>query len=98
MLTVGSFEAKTKLSELIKKASTGEEVIITKHGVPVARLSPYREGPKKKDIAAAVEELKREREKNSLDGTNLKDLIEEGRERAFCLHVFSPADFHSANF
>jgi prevent-host-death family protein len=80
MITLGSFEAKTKLSELLHKVRTGEEVIITKHGVPVARLSPYRNEPNKKDIAAAVEEIRRAREKSSLDGIKLKGLIEEGRK------------------
>ena len=38
MLTVGIHEAKTTLSRLIRKASAGEEVVITKSGVPVAKL------------------------------------------------------------
>jgi prevent-host-death family protein len=38
--TVGLFEAKTHLSELIARAERGEEVIITRHNKPVARLVP----------------------------------------------------------
>ena len=37
-ITVGAFEAKTHLSTLLDRAGEGEEVIITKHGKPVARL------------------------------------------------------------
>ena len=40
METVGLFEAKTKLSELIDRVESGEELLITRHGVPVARLVP----------------------------------------------------------
>lgn len=40
METVGLFEAKTHLSELIARAERGEEVIITRHNKPVARLLP----------------------------------------------------------
>jgi prevent-host-death family protein len=40
MITVGSFEAKTKLAELLARVLCGEEVTITKHRVPVARLVP----------------------------------------------------------
>mgnify|MGYP002788252429 FL=1 len=38
MITVGAFEAKTRLSALLEKVASGEEVVITKHGKPVARL------------------------------------------------------------
>ena len=38
MITVGAFEAKTHLSALLDKVAAGEEVVITKHGKPVARL------------------------------------------------------------
>ena len=38
MITVGAFEAKTKLSELLDRVERGEEVVITRHGKTVARL------------------------------------------------------------
>ncbi len=42
MITATVFEAKTKLSQLIKKAQQGEEVIITsgREKKPVAKLLP----------------------------------------------------------
>ena len=40
MQTVGLFEAKTHLSELIARAERGEEVIITRNNKPVAKLVP----------------------------------------------------------
>jgi prevent-host-death family protein len=40
METVGLFEAKTHLSELIARVEAGDEVIITRHNKPVARLVP----------------------------------------------------------
>lgn len=33
-------EAKAQLSKLIKRAGKGREIVITKHGKPVARLQP----------------------------------------------------------
>lgn len=39
MLQVNIHDAKTQLSKLIEQASQGEEVIIAKAGVPVARLT-----------------------------------------------------------
>lgn len=43
METVGLFEAKTHLSELIARAERGEEVVITRHNKPVAKIVPIRE-------------------------------------------------------
>ena len=42
MKTVGLFEAKRRLSELI---DSGEVVTITRHGRPAATLSPIRQNP-----------------------------------------------------
>ena len=38
MHTVGSYEAKTRLPELLRAVELGEVVTITRRGVPVARL------------------------------------------------------------
>jgi prevent-host-death family protein len=40
MVTVTLVEAKARLSRLLDKVEGGEEVVITRHGRPVARLSP----------------------------------------------------------
>jgi prevent-host-death family protein len=37
-------QAKTQLSRLVERVASGEEIIITKSGKPIARLVPY--GPK----------------------------------------------------
>lgn len=37
------YEAKTQLSRLVERAAAGEEIVIGRHGRPVARLVPYRE-------------------------------------------------------
>ena len=36
--TVSIYEAKTRLSHLVDRALRGEQVVITRHGRPVARL------------------------------------------------------------
>ena len=40
MTRIGSYEAKTRFSELIARAEKGEEFEITKNGRPVARICP----------------------------------------------------------
>lgn len=42
MATVNTYEAKTKLSALLKRAQNGEEIIIAQAGVPIARLVPIQ--------------------------------------------------------
>ena len=38
MITIGAFQAKTHFSMLLDRVAGGEEVVITKHGKPVARM------------------------------------------------------------
>lgn len=42
MATVGVHEAKTHLSQLLRRVAAGEEVVIERRGEPVARLVPVR--------------------------------------------------------
>jgi prevent-host-death family protein len=40
MSSVTAFEAKTRFGQLLERVARGEEVVITKHDKPVARLIP----------------------------------------------------------
>ncbi len=40
---VGMYEAKTNLSKLIRKVTSGDEIVIARGGTPVAKLVPYEE-------------------------------------------------------
>lgn len=40
MESVGAYEAKTHLPQLLERVENGEEITITRHGRPVARLVP----------------------------------------------------------
>jgi prevent-host-death family protein len=42
-MRIGAFEAKNTLGALLDRVERGEEVIITRHGKPVARLAPCQE-------------------------------------------------------
>ena len=78
MQQVGAYEAKTRLSQLIEEVAKGEEIIITKHGVPVAALVPIA-GPRQQDANAAVAAINDFRQGRRLAGLSLRELIEEGR-------------------
>ena len=40
MATVTAFEAKTRFGQLLERVAAGEEVVITRHDKPVARIVP----------------------------------------------------------
>jgi prevent-host-death family protein len=79
MESVGSFEAKTHLPQLLERVAQGEEFTITKHGKPVARLVPATATKPKPDIRAAVEAMKQFRKGQTLGGLSIREMIEEGR-------------------
>ncbi len=78
MKTVGSYDAKTHLPKLLEQVIRGERVTITRHGVPVAVLqapdSLRRSNPKQ-----VISELREFRERHSLNGLSLREMIEQGR-------------------
>ncbi len=80
MESIGLFEAKTHLSELIARAERGEEVIITRHNKPVAKLVPIakvaRDGAGRR---SAVNALLRSARGRTL-GLDWKALRDEGRK------------------
>ena len=45
MESIGLFEAKTHLSELVARAEQGEVVVLTRHNKPVAKLVPFDQPP-----------------------------------------------------
>ncbi|HEX8964096.1 MAG TPA: type II toxin-antitoxin system prevent-host-death family antitoxin [Rhodocyclaceae bacterium] len=47
MKTIGIYEATNTLSQLVDQAASGEEVVLTRNGKPVARLAPL-DGDKQK--------------------------------------------------
>ena len=82
MLTVGSFEAKTKLAELLDKVEGGEVVTITRRGKAVARLVPAKSDEGVAAMRKVVEEIKRNRVgrgKHAGPGTSIAELIKAGR-------------------
>jgi len=79
-ITIGAFEAKTKLGELLERVSKGSSFTITKHNKPVAQLTGVEN---EKALAArriqATKELRELSKRYSLNGLSIRELIEEGR-------------------
>ena len=57
--SVGAYDAKTRFSSLLDRVERGEEIVITRHGVAVARLIPASRGPNAAKALRAVAELAR---------------------------------------
>ena len=83
---IGAFEAKNKFSELLDRVSRGEEIVITRHDLPVARLAPVEPHRNRQALQLAVAKMRELRKGCLLNppGTRprlrLQDLIREGRK------------------
>jgi prevent-host-death family protein len=78
MESVGAYEAKTHLPQLLVRVARGETITITKHGVPVARLVPVEE-KQRPDVKRVIEDILEFRKAHPLNGEDLKEWIREGR-------------------
>ena len=78
-LTVGAYEAKTRFSELLAQVETGDEITITKHGTPVARLVPMTKVASSQDRIDAISRWRESSRGITLGGLKIRDLINEGR-------------------
>ena len=58
MAEVGAFEAKNMLSALLDRVERGEEIVITRHGKPVARLVPNAGGIDRSQAHAAIQRIR----------------------------------------
>ena len=84
MDSIGIYEAKSRLSELIEKVEAGEVVTITRRGRPVAKIVPV-ERPEAVDNSAAANELigfsKTIKLKRRLTQREMREMRERGRGR-----------------
>lgn len=83
-MTVGAYEAKTHLAELLARVARGERITITKHGVPVAVLQPPAPAPRH-DVRQVIRDVRRFREELGRRGglaapEEIRAWIEEGRD------------------
>lgn len=82
MHSVGAFEAKNKLGQLLDLVEQGEEVTITRHGKEVARLVPARPAHSREAARAAVRRMRERAERLKLgrfDWSEWKSYRDEGR-------------------
>ena len=78
-LTIGAYEARTHFSELLARVENGDEITITRHGVPVAYLVPVHRRATPEQRRLAIDAMRTLAKRNRLGGVRIKDLIAEGR-------------------
>jgi len=86
MITVTALEAKNRFGKLLARVARGEEVVVTRHDKPVARMVPV-DGRDLSAVREAVAQLRqvqariraRKRGKASLSAADVRAAIEEGR-------------------
>jgi prevent-host-death family protein len=80
MTSIGFYEARTHLSQLLDQVARGKKVLITRHGKPAAVLGPPP-AEEKRDVKQVIEEFKAysTRQGRTLGGLSTREMIEEGR-------------------
>ena len=79
MASVGTFEAKTHLSDLLDRVSRGERITITRHGVPAALLIPVEEKETKLTHREIVEGMRALRKRVKPGKISVREMVKEGR-------------------
>ncbi|MFN2421418.1 MAG: type II toxin-antitoxin system Phd/YefM family antitoxin [Gemmatimonadota bacterium] len=78
MTSVGAYEAKTRLSELLERVARGERFTITRHGTAIARLVPV-DPRHDRPPAEIIEEILRFRKGRQVRLEEIREWVEEGR-------------------
>jgi prevent-host-death family protein len=79
MKSVGTFEAKTHLSDLLDRVARGEKITITRHGVPAALLVPVAEITPKLSHQEIVEGMRALRKRVKPGKISVREMVNEGR-------------------
>lgn len=85
MTTVTAFDAKTRFGELLDRVAQGEEIVITRHDKPVARIVPEGAASLEqvKQAIAGLRNLraqiKKQNRGKSFSQKEIKSFLEEGR-------------------
>ncbi|HOB73811.1 MAG TPA: type II toxin-antitoxin system prevent-host-death family antitoxin [Phycisphaerae bacterium] len=76
---IGAYDAKAHFSELLDRVAKGEELTITRHGTPVAKLVPLQRAASAEQRRASIRRWREMARGITLGGLKIRDLINEGR-------------------
>ena len=72
-MKIGAFEAKNTFGNLLDRVQRGEEIVITRHGQPVARLVPHAPEINQQEAQAALQRI-RDRARSVAPGADWESL------------------------
>ena len=75
-------EARPRLSELMRRAEAGEEIVLTRHGKPAARIisaAPAPDERARRAVIASVQAAARQRIKSRPTAARSQDFLYDGR-------------------
>lgn len=78
MATVGACQARAQLAGLLERAAKGEEIVITRHGTPVAKLVPVSADNRERR-RAAIQRLEEFSKGQTLGDRTVRELRDDGR-------------------
>jgi prevent-host-death family protein len=78
MRTIGSYQLKTHLAEILDAVEHGQTVVVTRHGKPIARISPNAE-TRREQARQAVEALLAFQRIRLPKGVTIRNLVQQGR-------------------
>jgi prevent-host-death family protein len=78
MAEIGAFEAKTHFASLLERAAKGEEIVITRHGTPVAKLVPVSADNRERR-REAIQRLMEFSKGQTLGDLTIRELRDQGR-------------------
>jgi prevent-host-death family protein len=79
-MNIPLFDAKNRLSALVDQVVRGQEVTITRRGIPVAKLVPVLPSFDQQKARQTAERLRAASRGTKLAGVPIKELVEEGRK------------------
>ena len=78
MRKIGTYQLKTRLSEVLDAVEHGQTVVVTRHGRRIARISPDT-ADRRQQVRQAVKSLLSFPRTPLPRGVTIRSLIEEGR-------------------
>ncbi len=78
MQSIGTYELKTHLSDVLDAVEHGQTVVVTRHGKPIARIVPS-DAAEREGVKEAVQSLLNFPRTRLPKGVTIRNLIDEGR-------------------
>jgi prevent-host-death family protein len=69
-MKVAVSEAKGQLTDLVRRAEAGEEIVLTRHGQPVVVLAPVHRAPSAESRRRAIDAARASARRKARDGAD----------------------------